>query len=180
MMNQREIEKEYIRRVDYRFKLNDKKTQDVFDTITNVMYKEFNNNPSYANVYLKLKQILDGGYDEFNIENKIRLNVLESRYNLSKTDIMDSIRKIVMSSDTDSDEIAIMHYLMYLYLKCKLLINYEYIINKLEEDFNIKINNIKYNREIKYVDNELSVIKIGLPKVDDIIKKDDNEPKAIK
>ena len=179
-MNLSNEEKEFIRRVDYRFNLNDMKVQEIFDTITSVIYTEFNNNPSYENSYLNLNKILDNNYDDFVIENKIRLNVLKSRYNLSKKDIIDSIRKIMMSRDIDTDKKAILQYLMYLNIKCKSFINYEFVFDKLSKDLETLLANIKEEKNLKYVDNTLSVAKVGLPNVSVIIKKDSNEPNVIK
>ena len=131
-----EIEKEYLKRIEYRFNKNDDKTKEIFNTLTTVLYNEFLVNPSFTDFRIKLENIINGNFESLSIDNQIKLNLLTSKYNLKykfnnkkhgmydvlnkgiyNNDIIESIRKIVMAPKDEKYHKIILYYMTYVYVK---------------------------------------------------------------
>lgn len=157
-----EIEKEYIKRVDYRFNKNSEKTKDIFNTITEVLYKEFLINPSLSNLRLNLEYIINGNLESLQMENQIKISILKSRYNIkngfnnreyyiydanntvdyNSNDIFAAIKDVMLAKYCEEYHEVIMYYVVYLYLKCKDNIMFDYICEKLEKDMRLEVESI--------------------------------------
>ena len=78
----REIEKEFVRRIDYRFENNDSKTKHIFNTVTEILFKKFQKNVNFMELRNDLEDIINGNFSCFPQEDIIRLNILKSNYNI--------------------------------------------------------------------------------------------------
>lgn len=167
----REIEKEYVRRIDYRFDKSDSKTKHIFNTVTEILFKEFQKNVSFMELRENLENIINGNFNCFSQEDIIRLNILKSNYNIEygfdgktvsvfdeiqiydyeQNDIVNSIRKVVMAPQNENYVKIIYYYLIYFYLKSFYGVEkYEFLYDKLRESF---------DNEIKYTFNFIKLLK---------------------
>ena len=167
MAKMTELEKEYIKRIDYRFNMNSNKTKDIFNTVTEVLYKEFLINPSISNLRLNLENIINGSLDNFQVENKIKINILKSRYNIkngfngreyymydasrdvnyNSNDIVKAIKDVVLAQYCEEYHEIIMYYIVYICLKCKDNAMFDFIGEKLEKSTRLEVDSIlKFKR----------------------------------